>query len=193
MSRPERLAFMSGHVEAGLALYRAGDPGAAAPHLLHPVSETHASERAGLDELGFRSDLFEAVSEALEGGVSAEEVEPQLQAAEENLDQLATKAGGDTIHLIRFLMDLVVEEYSVGVTDGRITDPGEFQDAYGFAVVARKRADSLTTDRAEQTRERIDNLLTLWTQGPVPTDSPAPPAQVSAEASRVLLTLPIEE
>lgn len=37
-----RVAFMSGHVEAGLALYRAGAPDQAARHLLHPVSETHA-------------------------------------------------------------------------------------------------------------------------------------------------------
>ena len=48
-----RVAFMSGHVEAGLALYRAGAPEQAAKHLLHPVSETHAAERAGIDALGF--------------------------------------------------------------------------------------------------------------------------------------------
>ena len=192
MSLPERLAFMSGHVEAGLALYRAGLPEAAAPHLRHPVSETHSSEREGLAELGFDSALFEAVSDALGSGVPASEVESQLRAAEDNLQSVAAQAGGDPVHVIRFLMDLAVDEYTVGVTDGKVTDAGEFQDAYGFVVVARKRADSLSTDRADQTRERLDGLSALWPQGPVPVDNPSPPAQVAAEASRVLLTLPID-
>lgn len=50
---------MSGQVAAGIALYRAGESEAAAPHLLHPVSETHADERAGLAELGFDAAPFE--------------------------------------------------------------------------------------------------------------------------------------
>ncbi|MGB6228762.1 MAG: hypothetical protein WBF53_01375, partial [Litorimonas sp.] len=59
LPRSHRLAFMMGHVEAGLSLYRAGQPDMAAPHLLHPVSETHAAEREGLEELGFDAALFE--------------------------------------------------------------------------------------------------------------------------------------
>ena len=55
----KRIAFMSGHVAAGLALYRAGAPEQAARHLLHPVSETHAAERAGIDALGFDAAIFE--------------------------------------------------------------------------------------------------------------------------------------
>ena len=54
----KRVAFMSGHVEAGLALYRAGFPEMAAKHLMHPVSETHSEERAGIDAFGFEQDLF---------------------------------------------------------------------------------------------------------------------------------------
>ena len=76
LSLPHRLAFMSGHVEAGLALYRAGEAEMASKHLLHPVSETHSAEREGLDELGFDAELFEAVSMVLEAGKSAEEIAP---------------------------------------------------------------------------------------------------------------------
>ena len=54
----KRVAFMSGHVVAGLTLYRAGAPEQAAKHLLHPVSETHAAERAGIDALGFKADVL---------------------------------------------------------------------------------------------------------------------------------------
>ena len=81
----KRVAFMSGHVVAGLTLYRAGAPDQAAQHLLHPVSETHAAERAGIDALGFKGDVFEAVSKALDEGKPAAEVEPMLKEAEENI------------------------------------------------------------------------------------------------------------
>ena len=77
----KRVAFMSGHVQAGIALYRAGAPDQAAPHLLHPVSETHQAERAGIDALGFDQSIFISVSEALEAGKPASEIQPQLKAA----------------------------------------------------------------------------------------------------------------
>ena len=37
LSLPKRLAFMSGHMQAGLELYRLNMPKMAAPQLLHPV------------------------------------------------------------------------------------------------------------------------------------------------------------
>ena len=57
----KRVAFMAGHVQAGIALYRAGAPDQAAPHLLHPVSETHQAERTGIDALGFDQSIFLSV------------------------------------------------------------------------------------------------------------------------------------
>ena len=49
-----RLAFMTGHVEAGIELYKLNELEMAAPHLLHPISEMHVEERKGLDELGLK-------------------------------------------------------------------------------------------------------------------------------------------
>ena len=133
----KRLAFMSGHVAAGLALYRAGAPGESAPHLLHPVSETHADERAGLDALGFKPEVFEQVSAALEAGKPAEEIEPLLVEAEANVKAMREAAGGAPKDIIEYLMKTTADEYDAGVDDGEIVNAGEFQDAYGFAVVAR--------------------------------------------------------
>ncbi|MEM8986188.1 MAG: hypothetical protein AAGC95_05640 [Pseudomonadota bacterium] len=189
LALPQRLAFMTGHVEAGLALYRAGAPEMAAPHLLHPVSETHAAERAGLDALGFDASLFEAVSKALEEGRPAEEIEPQLEAAEANLASVAEKAGGDTVEVITFLMDVIVEEYTIAITDGVVTDANEYQDAYGFAIVARDRAETFDP-RAEDLIAEIDALIGLWPEAPIPPEDPAPVGQVSAQASKVILALP---
>lgn len=190
LSLEQRLVFMAGHVEAGLALYRAGDSAAAAPHLMHPVSETHASEREGLDALGFDPAPFEAVSAALEAGEPASAIEPQLAAAEANIAKMRDAAGGDPKTQIRFLMDTAVEEYSAGVTDGAISDAAEYQDAWGFVKVAREIADNLEGDNADDIRATLDQMLGLWAAGkPAPKDKPAPAGQLSALASRVLLDL----
>lgn len=186
-----RLAFMTGHVEAGLALYRAGEPEMAAPHLLHPVSETHADERAGLEELGFEAALFESVSDALEQGRPASEIEEQLSAAQANLREVRERAGGDPAEIIRFLMTTVIEEYEIAITEGSVSDPGEYQDAYGFSVVARELAESLNADASQQVLGEIDALLALWPEeAPIPPDDPASVEQVSEHVARVRAALP---
>ena len=186
---PNRLAFMSGHVKAGLALYRAGAPDAAAPHLLHPVSESYEGERAGLDELGFDPALFEAVSAALEAGQSAEEIEPQLAAAEANLSEVADAAGGNPAEIIQYLMEVLADEYTIAITDGAVSDPGEYQDAWGFAVVARELAQDMDGNTTDLLRE-LDALVALWPEAPIPTEAPAPIAQIIAQTSAVVLALP---
>lgn len=185
-----RLAFMTGHVEAGFALYRAGEPEMAAPHLLHPVSEIHATERAGLEELGFEATLFETVSEALEQGRPAAEIEEQLDAAQANLRAVRERAGGDPGELIRFLMAMVVEEYAIAITDGGVSDPGEYQDAYGFSVVARELVESLDEDTAPAVAREIDALLALWpSEAPIPPGDPASIAAVATQVARVTSAL----
>lgn len=186
----QRLAFMAGHVEAGLALYRAGDGKAAAPHLLHPISETHASEREGLAALGFDPAPFKAVSKAIEAGKPASQITSQLASAEANLDAMRSKAGGDPAALISYLMDITRAEYAIAVKDGAVTDPGEYQDAWGFARVAREIADELKGDNAADVRGQLDTLIALWpANAPIPPADPAPAGQVSAQASKVALAL----
>ncbi len=185
----QRLVFMAGHVEAGLAVYKAGESEMAAPHLMHPVSETHADERAGLDALGFDPSAFENVSAALEAGQSADEIEPLLTAAGANLAAMLNATDTDDAALIRFLMDTAVAEYTVAVTDGAVTDPAEYQDAWGFVKVARNIADGM--DGADSVRGTLDEMLGLWPEAaPIPPAEPAPVGQVSALASRVQLDLP---
>jgi len=191
LSVEQRLVFMAGHTEAGLALYRAGESAMAAPHLMHPVSETHADERAGLDALGFDPVPFRTVSAALEAGKSAEEIEPQLAAAEANLAAMREAAGGDGAAQIRFLLDTAIEEYSAAITEGAVTDPREYQDAWGFVKVARDIAGTLDAPKADSIRETLDTMLALWPDdAPTVPDAPASPGRVSALASRVILDLP---
>ncbi len=191
LSLEQRLVFMAGHVEAGLALYRAGKPEMAARHLSHPVTETHASERAGLDAIGFDPAVFKAVSAALEADQSADAIAPQLAAAEANLATMREKAGGDAAAQIRFLMDTAVAEYTVAVPAGTVTDAAEYQDAWGFVKVARQIAETLDAPKAGEVRKTLDTMLALWpADAPIPPENPAAAGKVSALASRVQLDLP---
>lgn len=179
-----RVAFMSGHVEAGLALYRAGAPDQAAKHLLHPVSETHAAERAGIDALGFESEVFESVSAMLDAGEAAASIEPLLGEAEANMVLMQAEAGGDPIAIIGFLMETALEEYAIGVTGGKITDPGEYQDAYGFSVVALKMARRI--DGAADLVAELETLTATWPSGgPLAASTPASVDDVSAQIAQV--------
>ena len=186
----KRVAFMSGHVEAGLALFRAGASDQAAKHLLHPVSETHAAERAGIDALGFDQDIFLQVSEALEQGRPAEEIEPQLTAAEANMALMQQNAGGDPVDVIGYLMDTVLEEYSIGVTEGVITDPGEYQDAFGFTVVALDIANRIEDRDTGRLIGELEVLLSMWpANGPLADSTPTPSPELVSQTSRVQIAL----
>ena len=186
----KRVAFMSGHVQAGIALYRAGAPDQAAPHLLHPVSETHQAERAGIDALGFDQSIFISVSEALEAGKPASEIEAQLKAAEANLAKLQRKAGGDPAEIIRFLMDTVVEEYAIGVNKGEITDPGEYQDAYGFTIIAVRLAKRMDNPKNKELRQALARLKNTWPKtGPLADSKPKSVPAVKKRVAEVLAQL----
>lgn len=186
---PFRLAFMTGHVRAGMALYRAGELQMAAPHLLHPVSETHNAERVGLDELGFNSLPFERVSQALAANRPAVQVEPLLIEAEANLALVTMRAGGDSVAIIRFLLATIVEEYSLSITAGNLTDIGEYQDAYGFNQVAIEHARQLPKTQQSSIVMELENLAKLWPLGPVPIDNPTPVAVLVDMVNAILVKL----
>lgn len=166
----------------------------AAPHLLHPVSETHAAERAGLDELGFDPTVFEAVSSALDAGITADEVDSQLVKAQQNLADMASRAGGEPVEVIAFLLDTIDKEYAIGVVDGVVTDPGEYQDAYGFTRVAIATAAQLPTELRDAVLPELEALLQLWPSAPVPPENPTPSPLVAQQVAgaRFALGIPIE-
>ncbi len=189
LSIQNRLAFMRGHVEAGLALYRAGAPEQAGRHLLHPVSETHAAEREGLDDLGFDGPLFVEISEALDAGTESAAIEDKLVDAEANLEMLADKAGGSSKDILNFLLDTTLAEYRIGVVDGEIVNAGEFQDAYGFVTVAADYAGDLEGDAGDAVRTELEALKAMWDGAPLAESTPRPVDDIASQISRVQLEL----
>ena len=186
----KRIAFMSGHVEVGLVLYRAGKPDQASKHLLHPVSEMHQAERAGIDALGFEPNVFKSVSIALEEGRPASEIEPMLKKAEENIMYIQKNAGGDVSDIIKFLMETVNEEYAIGVKDGKIVEAGEYQDAYGFSSVALKMSKRYTGDNSQQLVQELRKLLSMWpVNAPLADSKPKSVEKVIEQTKKVLQLL----
>ena len=159
---PKRLAFMSGHVKAGIELYRLNELEMAAPHLMHPVSETHESERRDLDKLGFNQSLFKEITHALEKNVKSGTISTMLVEAEKNIDALSENAGGNPYEIIEFLMVITLEEYELSFKDGTIIELGEYQDAWGFLRVveteARQMTESDDPDIAAAGREILAHL-----------------------------------
>ena len=183
---PLRLAFMSGHVNAGITLYHAGEPEMASSHLLHPVSETHADERTELEEIGFSAPIFESVALALEARKPNTLVLPLLERAREHMEMLKTKVGGDPTTIIRFLLETTIEEYSIGVQNGELTDLGEYQDAFGFALTAAEHASRLPKASQNQLVEEVSSLQKIWLRGPLPVENPAPAEELSMAVSAIL-------
>ena len=183
----KRIAFMSGHVEVGLALYRAGKPDQAAQHLMHPVSEMHQAERAGIDALGFNAAVFKAVSKAMDEGKPASEIEPMLTEAEENITLLQKNAGGDLSEIILFLMETVVEEYSAGVLDGKIVESGEYQDAFGFSVIALKISKRMEGDQSAKLMKELIKLVGMWPAGAPLADSTPEPVKNVVEQTHTII------
>jgi hypothetical protein len=144
----------------------------AAPHLLHPISEMHKAERVGLQKLGLDVVSFVAVSAALEARRASFEIEPLLSQADSNLQMLADRAGGDSVTIIMFLLELIIQEYSIAVTDGRIADIGEYQDAYGFHLVAMMHAKKLPEEIRSKVTKSLSDLGSLWMDGPKPVKNP---------------------
>jgi len=190
LSVENRIAFMSGHVEVGLALYRAGKPDQAAQHLMHPVSEMHQAERAGIDALGFNPEVFKSVSKAMDEGKPASEIEPMLTEAEENITLLQKNAGGDLSEIISFLMETVMEEYSAGVSDGKIVESGEYQDAFGFSMVALKISKRMEGDKSAQLIKELIKLVDMWPEGgPLADSTPEPVEDVVEQTNNVIKNL----
>ena len=87
-------------------------------------------------------------------------------------------------------MDTTLEEYAIGVKGGLVTDPGEYQDAYGFTVVALKMSKRLSSDEAQGVTLALDALLALWPKGgPLAESKPAPVNDVKLKVEAALAAI----
>ena len=141
------LAFMEGHMTAGLALYEEGDLAAAKTHIGHPIKEKYDAVAKGLEQAGFGnlkaqiSDLAAAAEAEAEFG----EIERRFAKVRKTL--AAVRADFTAFQQAAGLIDLTRvagAEYAVAVDGGQISNLHEYQDSWGFLRVVEAEARKMT-------------------------------------------------
>ena len=87
-------------------------------------------------------------------------------------------------------METVVEEYSAGVNDGKIVESGEYQDAFGFSMVALKISKRMEGDKSAQLIKELIKLVDMWPEGgPLADSTPEPVEDVFEQTNNIIKNL----
>jgi hypothetical protein len=151
-----RLALIQGHLTAGNELIARGRADMGAGHAAHPRTEIYNSSEAefaarGEGAVGRALDDY---LDAVNNGASPEARETARNAVGRELARSAAKiALADHAEALSALLSEATSEYNIGVVDGAIVTPHEYQDAWGFmraaaALFEARRADYLAADAA---------------------------------------------
>lgn len=134
-----RLALIRGHLTAGNELIGRGRPDLGSGHAAHPREEIYDNDEAefvsrGQGDLGAALDAFLA---AVRGNAPDAERNAAFAAVDA---QLASASQGvslpDHAEALSALLSEATSEYGIGVVDGQIVTPHEYQDAWGFIRAA---------------------------------------------------------
>ncbi|MEZ5997390.1 MAG: hypothetical protein R3B98_01700 [Hyphomonas sp.] len=186
----ERALRFDVHVQAALALAKAGEAGEAAGQLRAAMDGVDPGELPGLQALGFDPSVFDSAALALEAGASPDDAAISLDAVAAAVTELRQKAGLESPkEEIDWLMNQCVKQYQRGVSiDNQIVDFAAYQDAYGYAVVTRDVADRLDAKEAQDIQLELELLVRMWPEaGPVWDEAPAPVINLANQVNRVEL------
>jgi hypothetical protein len=157
------LGLVEGHLRAGIELYRQGAADMAKTHMKHPGDELYvdlepALAARGLD--GFAGPL-ERLAVAIEGDRPLPDAEAAFAAVLDEIDRTREAAGAGlsaTLHSVTNLVRTAAEEYEIAVKDGRVADPHEYQDAWGFVQAAKARMAGLSQADRQRLGQGFDDI-----------------------------------
>ncbi|HBY92973.1 MAG TPA: hypothetical protein DEP84_03255 [Chloroflexi bacterium] len=158
------LSQMRGHLSVSLPLWEAGNYELAAAHASHPLAElfpivedelkavnADAALRSALDAY---LKLAGADGDAAKVKTAHQAVLGAVDAAEQALVGLWVNDARFQGEVIRGLLEGVEEEYAEAVTDGKIGELVEYQDALGFLTAARQHYEAIEAEvKAEHPKE----------------------------------------
>ena len=169
MSYLTALGLIEGHLRVGGELYRQGHHSAALSHMKHPGDELYRDLLPAFHQRGVAgfAQPLEDLAERVEHGARVADVDAALGRALQAVDTArfgATGPGGPgtTLLVAHRLVEMAAQEYDAGVTDGRVVDEHEYQDAYGFVLVAQRLVaslDGMGSDSVHRAVERADTAL----------------------------------
>jgi hypothetical protein len=184
-----QMTILRGHLKAGVALYAAGDPGAARVHMKHPHDELYVSLRPMFAAFGAPAPDAElnALAAAVEGGAALGEVEDKLARVSAAVDRAIAAAKPsvrDRLLAAAATLRTAGEEFDFAVKDGALVNAKEYQDAYGFLTTVVEQlggvegATPAEKDAVALAREQAAVALSA-------APSAAPPAQVESQSSTI--------
>jgi len=143
-----QLMMLEGHLKAGTALYAAGEGSQAAVHMKHPHDELYMTLAPMLTAWGARdiSPELHALASAVEGGMpvtAVEEAFTGLRAAATRAAETSKPNIKETLLAAAKTLRQAADEYNEGVKEGKVVNPKEYQDAYGFIGVVVERLTAL--------------------------------------------------
>ncbi|MCA8927982.1 MAG: hypothetical protein KDC18_07915 [Alphaproteobacteria bacterium] len=140
------VAFMEGHLRAGMALYRAGDLAAAKTHMGHPLEEKFAAVEHPLEERGFGDleDLIDGLMDAAEDEKPVDQVAAlfdKITARTRAVHEASPGGPAAALRSLALLTRIAAEEYAEGTEGGKVSNLHEYQDAWGFMRAVEAEAE----------------------------------------------------
>jgi hypothetical protein len=192
-----QLAFIRGHLNVGVNLYREGELEGSATHMKHPGDELYTNLLPAMEArhaTGFAEQL-EALALAVTEQRSLAEVETAYAALQDAITQAenavtelkAEILGAVILNLVR----TAAAEYDIAVGEGGVLEnEHEYQDALGFVRVAvqlLEPLDTLTDNKASVAaiRAQLDLIMPIWSGLKAPARLDTPPSVIYGAAGRI--------
>lgn len=185
-----QLGLIRGHLWVGMKLYQQGHTAMAKTHMKHPGDELYAGLVSAFEarELpGFAEEL-QALADAVNNDNSAATVEDAYNALQHAIranEPITSMTAEEVLKSISSMLITAADEYAIGITNGKVSNVHEYQDAYGFQQIALARLAAINDverDKAAaaiaETRRIIQDLTVLW-----PTTTPE--GTLEGDASRI--------
>jgi hypothetical protein len=185
-----RLGLIRGHLLVGYELYRQGHAAMANMHMKHPRDELYAGLVPAIEHRGGKrfdqplSKLADRVESASDQG-AVDRAYQELEAGIKSAEAVTTPSLKASLLSIVQLLNTAGEEYALGVEDGKLVNAHEYQDAFGFTEIAKRRLTELSPavrsqspTAVEQAGSLLAELADLW-----PTLSPGD--EMDGDASRL--------
>ncbi|GEM_PF-1133299 len=177
----------------------------ASAHAAHPQSELFSLVKDDLAAAQPGSDtrLLERLQPLPEivgdPGASTDEVRSAYEAAFAAIEEAAVVLAGEKLQEPAFLASVIIallestrREYRESIDNGTVVNLEEYQDAYGYLVVARRLFQHIADDVREDdvgeyfnVTEAFDRLGSLLPATASPPTPPADPALVSTEIKTI--------
>lgn len=192
------LAFMEGHLRAGLALYEAGDLSAAKTHMGHPIEEKYEAVAARLDRLGYGElrEQITALAAAAEAEEPYEKIAEMFGKVRQTHEEVRTNFdAADQLKSFAALTRVAADEYAIAVEGGTLANVKEYHDAWGFMRVIEAEAgelaasdDAKASDAAEAIVEQVEAAGAAFGDLQGQGDYEKDPSILYAAAARMELT-----